>query len=135
MTIAKEESPDKLVVIQTLQTQRGSRTMALDPTTHRIYLAAAKFEAPAGGATVAADDPRHVQNSGLRDGGNLRASSRHCKSFKLRACGMAQGGRMDRREGASEKAGYRASEGPVAAALCHKFAILECLHCHWHPLN
>ncbi|HTQ50497.1 MAG TPA: hypothetical protein VMJ12_07285 [Candidatus Acidoferrales bacterium] len=48
-TIAKEESPDKLVVIQTLPTQRGSRTMALDPTTHRIYLAAAKFEAPAEG--------------------------------------------------------------------------------------
>ena len=48
-TIAKEETPDKLTVIQTLQTQRGSRTMALDPTTHKIYLAAAKFEAPAEG--------------------------------------------------------------------------------------
>jgi DNA-binding beta-propeller fold protein YncE len=48
-TIAKEESPDKLTVVQTLQTQRGSRTMALDPTTHRIYLAAAKFEPPAEG--------------------------------------------------------------------------------------
>lgn len=48
-TIAKEETPDKLTVVQTLQTQRGSRTMALDPTTHKIYLAAAKFEAPAEG--------------------------------------------------------------------------------------
>lgn len=48
-TIAKEESPDKLTVVQTLQTQRGSRTMALDPTTHQIYLAAAKFEPPAEG--------------------------------------------------------------------------------------
>ena len=48
-TIAKEESPDKLTVVQTLQTQRGSRTMALDPTTHKIYLAAAKFEPPAEG--------------------------------------------------------------------------------------
>ncbi len=48
-TIAKEETPDKLTVVQTLETQRGSRTMALDPATHKIYLAAAKFEAPAEG--------------------------------------------------------------------------------------
>lgn len=48
-TIAKEESPDKLTVVQTLTTERGARTMALDPATHRIYLATAKFEAPAQG--------------------------------------------------------------------------------------
>jgi DNA-binding beta-propeller fold protein YncE len=48
-TIAKEETPDKLTVVQTLETQRGSRTMALDTKTHKIYLAAAKFEAPAEG--------------------------------------------------------------------------------------
>ena len=48
-TIAHEDSPDKLMVVQTLETQRGSRTMTLDPKTHRIYLAAAKFEAPAEG--------------------------------------------------------------------------------------
>ncbi len=42
-TIAKEASPDKLTVVQTLQTQRGSRTMALDPATHKIYLPTAKF--------------------------------------------------------------------------------------------
>jgi hypothetical protein len=47
VTIAHEDAPDKLTVVQTLETQRGSRTMALDPTTHKIYLAAAKFEAPA----------------------------------------------------------------------------------------
>ena len=43
-TIAKEEMPDKLTVVQTLETQRGSRTMALDPKTHKIYLPAAQFE-------------------------------------------------------------------------------------------
>jgi YVTN family beta-propeller protein len=43
-TIAKEETPDKLTVVQTLETQRGSRTMALDPKTHKIYLPAAQFE-------------------------------------------------------------------------------------------
>src|SRR5207249_839691 len=36
-TIAKEETPEKLTVVQTLQTERGARTMALDPQTHRIY--------------------------------------------------------------------------------------------------
>ena len=44
-TIAKEESPDKLTVVQTLKTERGARTMALDPTTHKIYLPTAQFEA------------------------------------------------------------------------------------------
>jgi DNA-binding beta-propeller fold protein YncE len=43
-TIAHEDSPDKLTVIQKLATQRGARTMALDPTTHNIYLATAQFE-------------------------------------------------------------------------------------------
>ena len=49
VTIAHEESPDKLTVVQTLKTERGARTMTLDPTTHRIFLATAKFEAPAAG--------------------------------------------------------------------------------------
>jgi DNA-binding beta-propeller fold protein YncE len=44
VTIAHEEAPDKLVIIQTLQTERGARTMALDSKTRRIYLATAKFE-------------------------------------------------------------------------------------------
>ena len=42
-TIAKAEG-DKLNVVQTLPTERGARTMALDPVTHRIYLATAKFD-------------------------------------------------------------------------------------------
>src|SRR2546430_3493546 len=43
-TIAKEEAPDKLTVVQTLKTERGARTMALDPATHRIYLPTAQFQ-------------------------------------------------------------------------------------------
>ncbi|MEP6603887.1 MAG: YncE family protein [Spartobacteria bacterium] len=42
MTIAKEETPEKLSVVQTLTTERGARTMALDPTTHRIYTCTAE---------------------------------------------------------------------------------------------
>ena len=52
VTIAKEESPDKLVVVQTLKTERGARTMAIDPKTHRIYLPTAQIQ-PAPGAPPA----------------------------------------------------------------------------------
>jgi YVTN family beta-propeller protein len=45
-TIAKEETPDKLTVVQTLKTERGARTMALDSKTHRIYLPSAQFQPP-----------------------------------------------------------------------------------------
>lgn len=44
VTIAHEDSPDKLTVVQTLKTEKGARTMILDPATHKIYLGAAKFE-------------------------------------------------------------------------------------------
>jgi DNA-binding beta-propeller fold protein YncE len=45
VTIAHEDSPEKLTVVQTLDTERGARTMTLDPKTHKIYLASAKYEA------------------------------------------------------------------------------------------
>ena len=44
VTIAREETPDKLEVVQTLETARGSRTMTLDPQTHKIYLSAVDFQ-------------------------------------------------------------------------------------------
>lgn len=44
VTIAHEETQDKLISVQTLTTERGARTMVLDPKTHKIYLASAKFE-------------------------------------------------------------------------------------------
>ena len=48
VTIAKADG-DKLTVVQTLKTEKGARTMTLDPATHKIYLASAKFEEPAPG--------------------------------------------------------------------------------------
>src|SRR5207245_9642076 len=56
-TIAKEEAPDKLTVVQTLKTKRGARTMALDPKTHRIYLPSAQFQ-PAPSPTPGASPTR-----------------------------------------------------------------------------
>jgi len=53
VTIAHEDSPDKLTVVQTLKTEPRAKTMALDPKTHKIYLASAKFgsasDQPSGG--------------------------------------------------------------------------------------
>jgi YVTN family beta-propeller protein len=46
MTIAKEEAPNKLAVVQVLKTERGARTMALDPKSHRIFLPSAQFQPP-----------------------------------------------------------------------------------------
>lgn len=44
---------DALAVVQTIQTTRGARTMALDPSTHRIYTAAPDYEPAAPGAATA----------------------------------------------------------------------------------
>src|SRR5438093_4442423 len=62
VTVAHQDAPDKLTVVQTLQTATGARTMALDPATHRIYLAAAKYEAPAADAAPNAR-PRMIPGS------------------------------------------------------------------------
>jgi DNA-binding beta-propeller fold protein YncE len=51
VTIAREESPATLTTVQTLTTKPGARTMAVDPTTHRIYLAVPDFESLAPGQT------------------------------------------------------------------------------------
>jgi len=40
VTIAQENDPNKLTVVQTLKTAVGARTMTLDPVTHEIYLPA-----------------------------------------------------------------------------------------------
>jgi DNA-binding beta-propeller fold protein YncE len=46
LTIVREASPGKFEVMETVSTQRGSRTMAIDPKTHNIYLPTAQFTQP-----------------------------------------------------------------------------------------
>jgi DNA-binding beta-propeller fold protein YncE len=45
LTVIHQDTPDTYHVVQTVQTMTGSRNMGLDPTTHRIFLAGAKFGA------------------------------------------------------------------------------------------
>src|SRR5579871_2413543 len=47
LTVIHQDSPDKYHVVESVATPAGSRNMGLDPTTHRIYVAAADFAAPA----------------------------------------------------------------------------------------
>jgi DNA-binding beta-propeller fold protein YncE len=46
LTVVREASPGKFEVAETVKTQHGSRTMAIDPKTHNIYLPAAQFMPP-----------------------------------------------------------------------------------------
>jgi YVTN family beta-propeller protein len=57
LTVVHQETPDEYRVVATVTTQVSARTMALDPATHRIYLAAAKL-GPAPPATEEQPHPR-----------------------------------------------------------------------------
>jgi DNA-binding beta-propeller fold protein YncE len=43
LSVAHEDSPDKFTVVENVPTQRGARTMALDPKTHEVFLVTAEF--------------------------------------------------------------------------------------------
>ena len=55
LSIAHEDSPTKFSFVEMIQTQRGARTMAIDYTTHIVYLVTADL-GPVPAAT--ADNPR-----------------------------------------------------------------------------
>jgi YVTN family beta-propeller protein len=46
LTVIHQDTPDQYRVIATVQTQKSARTMALDPATHRLFLAAARLGDP-----------------------------------------------------------------------------------------
>jgi anthranilate/para-aminobenzoate synthase component II len=54
-TVVRDSSPDEFEVVETVTTQRGSRTMAIDQKTHSIYLPAAQFSPE---ASSSAEGPR-----------------------------------------------------------------------------
>jgi DNA-binding beta-propeller fold protein YncE len=50
LTVIHQDTPDQYSVLESVPTQQGSRNMGLDPTNHRVFVAAGKFgPAPAGG--------------------------------------------------------------------------------------
>ena len=56
LTIIHQDAPDKYHVVESVQTGDRARTMGIDPATHRIYLATAKFGAVPAEST--ATNPR-----------------------------------------------------------------------------
>ncbi len=63
LTVVREESPDKFSVAETVPTQQGARTLALDTKTHNVYVVTAKFGPP---PAATADNP-HPRRSILPD--------------------------------------------------------------------
>jgi DNA-binding beta-propeller fold protein YncE len=54
--VAEERTPGKFEIVQTIKTGDGARTMAVDPSTHRIYLPAAEYETGTNGRRAAKPD-------------------------------------------------------------------------------
>lgn len=44
LTVIHEDSPTQFSVVENVTTERGARTMALDPVTHQVFLVTAKLE-------------------------------------------------------------------------------------------
>jgi len=57
LTVVREESPGKFSVAETVNTQRGGRTMALDAKTHKVFTVTAQFGPPPA-STAAQPHPR-----------------------------------------------------------------------------
>jgi DNA-binding beta-propeller fold protein YncE len=63
LSIVRSDGSDRYEVLRTVPTQRGARTMALDPAAGRVYLVTADFD-PAPPATAAQPHPRPVPKPG-----------------------------------------------------------------------
>ena len=55
LTVVREDAPDTLNAIDTVTTQQGARTMALNTKTHRVYVVTARFITPPAGPEHPAD--------------------------------------------------------------------------------
>ncbi|HEY3383362.1 MAG TPA: YncE family protein [Vicinamibacterales bacterium] len=63
LTVAKVDATGKLALVQKLATPPRSRTMTLDPATHRLYVAAAEYKPGAPGADGKPGRPTMVPGS------------------------------------------------------------------------
>jgi YVTN family beta-propeller protein len=59
LTLVREESPDHYRIVETVKTQRGARTMALDPVSGKVYLVTADLS-PAPAPTPEQPDPQPI---------------------------------------------------------------------------
>ena len=59
MTVIKEQAPYKFAVVGTVVTKPRARTIAIDETTHLLYLPTAEFE-PLPADAKKGDPPKHA---------------------------------------------------------------------------
>ncbi len=57
LAVLHEDSADRFTMIETVKTEVGARTMAVDPKTHRLFLPSADYE-PAAAPTKKNPSPR-----------------------------------------------------------------------------
>ena len=57
LNVVKETAPGVYASVETVTTKKGARTMALDPSTHRVFLPAAQYGPPPA-ATAEVPRPR-----------------------------------------------------------------------------
>jgi hypothetical protein len=48
--IFHEDSPDKFSLVETVQTEFGAKTLALDPKTHNLFVDTSDFDSPGAAA-------------------------------------------------------------------------------------
>ena len=68
LAVIKETSPGKFETVQTVTTKPGARTMALDPSTHTVYLASAEMLPKEDGAKRPKPKPDSFLNPGCHAG-------------------------------------------------------------------
>jgi YVTN family beta-propeller protein len=73
LTVVHEDDPDHYTVLENMSTQEGAKTMALDASTHRVYLVSSKFARAPAAATPA--DP-HPHPSVVADTFNVLIAQR-----------------------------------------------------------
>lgn len=59
LTIAHEDSPDKLTLVEHLPTRASGRTMEIDPKTHRLFIVVAQYQK--GRPPASPDNPHRYQ--------------------------------------------------------------------------
>jgi DNA-binding beta-propeller fold protein YncE len=62
--IFHEDSPDKLSLVETVTTEYGAKTMALDPKTHNLLVDTADFDAPVAAAAGKQGNPQRRPKPG-----------------------------------------------------------------------
>lgn len=63
LAVFHEDSADKFTMVETVKTEVGARTMAVDPKTHRLFLPSADYEPPAT-PTAGKQTPRRKMIAG-----------------------------------------------------------------------